>query len=173
MVPVWLAYGTHTYSNQKDQTVTEHHPIPIKALGEIAIRCADLAAMTAFYRDVVGLKVLKDFSKTGIVFFKIAEGYAGHTTVLALFASDAGRPELHAHSDDAPETGARSSLHHIALTVDYAAQDGIMSWLTGQGIPYRIQTFDWIGWRGVFINDPEGNTVEFVAADASLLADQP
>ena len=149
----------------------EHHPIAIKALGEVAVRCADLATMTAFYRDVVGLTVLKDFSETGIVFFKIAEGCGGHTTVLALFAYEVGRPELHAHSEDAPETGVRSSLHHIALTVDYAAQDGIMAWLSEQGIAYRIQTFDWIGWRGVFINDPEGNTVEFVAADASLLAD--
>ena len=30
----------------------------VRALGEVAIRCADLAAMTGFYRDVLGLSVL-------------------------------------------------------------------------------------------------------------------
>ncbi len=150
--------------------MTPQHPIAVKALGEIAIRCGDLDRMTAFYRDIVRLELLKDFSETGIVFFKIAEGYGGHTAVLALFGPGAGRPELHAQSEAAPETGARSSLHHIALTVDFTEQDGIMAWLEAQRIAYRTQVFDWIGWRGVFITDPEGNTVEFVAADESLRA---
>ncbi|WP_224824559.1 VOC family protein [Cognatishimia sp. MH4019] len=150
--------------------MSAHPPVTVKALGEIAIRCADLAKMTGFYRHVVGLEVLQDFSDTGIVFFKIADGYGGHTSVLALFGPGAGRPDLHAQSEDTPETGARSSLHHIALTVDFGAQDELMAWLEGQGVPYRTQVFDWIGWRGVFIEDPEGNTVEFVAADKSLLA---
>lgn len=148
--------------------MTQPHPITVKALGEIAIRCGDLNRMATFYQDIVGLKVLRDFRKTGIVFFKISEGYGGHTTVLALFGPGAGRPELHAQSDMAPETGARSSLHHIALTVDFDAQDRIKDWLTQHGVPYRTEIFDWIGWRGVFITDPEGNTVEFVAADQTL-----
>ena len=45
-----------------------------------------------------------------------------------------------------------------------------MQWLEEQAIEYQVQIFDWIGWRGIFVTDPEGNTVEFVAADASLLA---
>jgi catechol 2,3-dioxygenase-like lactoylglutathione lyase family enzyme len=64
---------------------------------------------------------------------------------------------------EAPETGAKSSLHHLALSVDYAAQDALREFLDEKGVAHRTEHFDWIGWRGVFITDPEGNTVEFVA----------
>ncbi len=59
-----------------------------RALGEIAIRCADIGAMAAFYEDVIGQ-------------------------------------------------------------------------------PYRVEHFGWVGWRGIFTDDPEGNTVELVAFDPS------
>ncbi|MEL6774948.1 MAG: VOC family protein, partial [Pseudomonadota bacterium] len=61
-------------------------------------------------------------------------------------------------------TGAGSSLHHLALTIDYAEQEAAMAWYDRLGQPYRVEHFDWIGWRGVFTEDPEGNTVELVAA---------
>ena len=56
-----------------------------RGLGEIALRCADMVGMVAFYRDVIGLEVLRGTAEEPIVFFKIGEGVAGHTTVLALF----------------------------------------------------------------------------------------
>lgn len=121
--------------------------------------------MFDFYRDAIGLEVLADTRDQGIAFFKICDGFGGHTTILALFKPDAGRPELHPQGRDAPETGARSSLHHLALTVAFDEQDQLKDWLDEQGIAHRTQIFDWIGWRGIFIKDPEGNTVEFVAAD--------
>jgi len=124
----------------------------VRALGEIAIRCADLEAMVAFYRDVIGLPVLSDGYRDGIVFFTLGESYGGHTAVLALFRSDAP-----------PETGVRSSLHHLALAVDAAEQAAVMAWYDRQGLEYTVQDFDWIGWRGIFTTDPEGNTVELVA----------
>ncbi|TRD22102.1 VOC family protein [Palleronia caenipelagi] len=143
----------------------------IKALGEIAIRCGDVGRQVAFYRDVLGLEVLSGSSDDdGIVFFRIGPGYGGHTAVLALFARDAGRAEIHPHTSDAPRTGAGSSLHHLALTVDHEAQENAMRWFSHHGIDYRVEVFDWIGWRGVFCLDPEGNTVELVAFDPSLLA---
>lgn len=141
----------------------------IKALGEVAIRCADIERMAAFYRDVLGLEPLEGGYGAGIRFFRIGAGYSGHTTVLALFAKDAGNEALHARSDSAPVTGAGSSLHHVALTVDFAAQGAVMDWYDRQGVDYTLQEFGWIGWRGVFARDPEGNTVELVAYDRSLL----
>ena len=69
-----------------------------------------------------------------------------------------------------PETGAQSSLHHIALSLPFEEQQAVMDWYDGLGIDYRVQVFDWIGWRGIFTKDPEGNTVELVAYDASLLS---
>ncbi len=141
----------------------------VRALGEIAIRCADLEKMAAFYRDIIGLEHLHGNHRDGIIFFKIADGYAGHTSVLALFRPDAGRPELHPQGVEPPKTGAGSSLHHLALSLPFSEQDAVMRWYDENSIDYRVQVFDWIGWRGIFTTDPEGNTVELVAYDRSLL----
>ena len=145
----------------------------VRALGEVAIRCADVAAMLAFYRDVIGLPVLSGDHRSSIVFLRIGEGYRGHTTVLALFAPDAGRPDIHPQGSAAPATGAGSSLHHIALSVDYEAQEAAVAWCRAQGLAPKVQEFDWIGWRGVFVTDPEGNTVELVARDPDWTAPKP
>jgi len=140
------------------------NPAKVRTIGEIAIRCNDLASMRDFYRDIVGLEILEDFSdQGGIVFFRIAAGFRGHTSVLALFHKTAGATRSHPTSNVAPATGAGSSLHHLALAVDYEAQDALRDFLNAQGVPHRTEDFEWIGWRGVFITDPEGNTVEFVA----------
>ena len=141
----------------------------IRALGEIAIRCADMPAMVAFYEGILGLERLTGGARDGIVFFRIAEGFGGHTSVLALF--DKGyeaRPGLHPTSDVPPVTGGQSALHHIALSLPFAEQEAALAWFEAQGIATRVERFGWIGWRGVFVQDPEGNTVELVAADASM-----
>lgn len=142
-----------------------------RALGEIAIRCADMGAMVAFYEDVIGLERLSGGPDQEITFFRIADGFGGHTSVLALFRHDAGtRPGLHPVGAAPPETGARSSLHHVALSLPFAEQEAVMRWYDRRGQPYRVETFGWIGWRGIFTEDPDGNTVELVAFDRSLLA---
>ncbi len=139
-----------------------------RALGEIAIRCADVPAMARFYEDVIGLERLSGNHDDAIMFFKIADGFAGHTAVLALFRHDVGKQELNATDDEKPETGARSSLHHIALSLPFEEQAAVMAWYDRIGQPYRFEKFGWIGWQGIFTTDPEGNTVELVAYDASL-----
>ena len=143
----------------------------VRALGEIAIRCRDLDRMTAFYRDIIGLEVLKGAYSDGIVFFRIAEGYGGHTAVLALFRHDAGTEDLHPRG--MPLGGGQSSLHHLALAVGREEQDRAVEWYMHNGINYTIQEFAWIGWRGVFTTDPEGNTVELVAYDPDVATAAP
>ncbi|MEM9011923.1 MAG: VOC family protein [Pseudomonadota bacterium] len=127
----------------------------VRGLGEVAIRCTDLAAMVAFYRDVIGLPILEGNTSEDIIFFRIGPGYGGHTTVLALFRQGA--------SSNAPQTGAASSLHHLALTVGAEEQAAVIAWYRAQGWAFTVEDFSWIGWRGVFTQDPEGNTVELVA----------
>src|SRR6188474_2348058 len=56
----------------------------VKGLGEVSISVRDLDTMHKFYEEVVGLEVLR--RDESFVFFKIAEGYGGHTQNLALFA---------------------------------------------------------------------------------------
>ena len=151
--------------------MTRAHPFRVEGLGEIAIRCADLDAMTGFYRDVLGLEVLSDTRDThGIVFFRLHNGTHGHTCVLALFRYDAGRADLHPQAVSPPATGAGSSLHHFALSLSRAEQDKAIAHYDAIGQDYTVQVFDWIGWRGVFTTDPEGNTVELVTYDEAFLA---
>ncbi|MGC9368573.1 MAG: VOC family protein [Paracoccaceae bacterium] len=133
-------------------------PFRPRALGEIAIRCADMQAMARFYEEVIGLERLSGNRSDDIMFFRIAPGFGGHTTVLALFRHGA-----------APATGAGSSLHHIALSLPCDEQQAVMDWYDKIGQPYRVEIFGWVGWRGIFTEDPEGNTVELVAYDPALL----
>lgn len=136
-----------------------------RALGEIAIRTNNMAAMTAFYRDTLGLPLLSMRDAGRIAFFRLGDGFAGHTAVLALF------DETVAEVAAGDGGGVRSSLHHLALSLPRGEQEAAQPWFDGQQIRYRVEEFGWIGWRGVFVQDPDGNTVELVAYDTSLLDD--
>jgi catechol 2,3-dioxygenase len=131
---------------------------PIRSLGEIALQVSDMDAMVAFYRDVVGLQLYRRFPGSGPAFFRIADGVDGHTQVLALF--DRGtRPELAAR---------RPPLDHIAFSVglpDLALEQRRLEVL---GVPIREQTHAWVQWRSLYVEDPEGNVVEWVAFDPSV-----
>lgn len=135
--------------------MTEPRGFRIGGLGEVAIRCSDLGTMATFYEEILGLERLEGNASPGIVFFRISAGFAGHTCVLALFET--------AQDAEAPKAGTQSTLHHIALSLTCADQEAAMRWYDRNGIIYRVERFDWIGWRGVFTTDPEGNTVELVA----------
>jgi catechol-2,3-dioxygenase len=54
--------------------ISERH---VKGLGEVSIRVNNLDLMHKFYEEVVGLEVLSRGESQ--VFFKIAEGYGGHS----------------------------------------------------------------------------------------------
>lgn len=145
----------------------------VRALGEIAIRCIDMPAMVAFYRDVIGLAPLNDVENSPIAFLRIADGYAGHTAVLALFRHDIEGAGQTRGAPTPPATGPGSSLHHIALTVGWDEQDAVIAWYEHLGRDYTTQYFEWVGWRGVFTFDPDGNTVELVAKDPDWSPKEP
>jgi hypothetical protein len=66
--------------------------------------------MANFYEDIIGLDRLPGNASPDIVFFRIAEGFGGHTTVLALFdkrlASD-GSAETPKPAPAPPSTTSR------------------------------------------------------------------
>jgi len=84
----------------------------VKGLGEVSIQVKDLDTMQKFYEEVVGLEVLR--RDEDFVFFKVAEGYGGHTQNLALFeASNIMSLDNKGVQLNAQET----TLHHIALNI--------------------------------------------------------
>ena len=126
----------------------------IKALGEIALRVNDLDAMQAFYQNVIGLELMKRF--TDSAFFKVADGYGGHTQILALFDRRASLdPQL-------------STLDHLAFAISREDFEAERARLESLGCQLELATHAWVNWRSLYVSDPEGNTVELVCYDPDV-----
>lgn len=131
----------------------------VKALGEIALRVNDLDRMQEFYEKIIGLELMQRFPRSA--FFKIAEGYAGHTQILALFD----------RKDQAGYTGlsaAQTTLHHFAFTIAVGEYEMEKKRLEALGLAVRVDDHTWVHWRSLYVFDPEGNEVELVCYDPSV-----
>ena len=131
----------------------------IKGLGKIALRVHDLDAMQRFYEQVIGLKVLRRFDQA--VFFKLAEGFGGHTQVLALF----DRSAQPGYSGLDPAT---TTVDHIAFEIERADFDAELKRLQDMGLAVETAEHAWVHWRSLYVDDPEGNTVELVCYDSTV-----
>jgi catechol-2,3-dioxygenase len=123
----------------------------VRALGEVALRVNDLDRSQAFYSDVIGLELMRRFEHSA--FFRIADGYAGHTAILALF--DRKNPVAQEHS----------TVDHLAFTIaltDYEAEKRRLEEL---GLTVTTATHEWVQWRSLYVEDPDGNEVELVCYD--------
>jgi catechol 2,3-dioxygenase-like lactoylglutathione lyase family enzyme len=138
-------------------------PNRIKGLGEVSIRVKDLDAMEKFYEKVVGLEVLS--GGESYVFFKIAEGYGGHTQNLALFRAD-NRMFIETMSLQLDQK--KSTLHHVALNIALEDYKSEKKRLEGLGLKVVATDHAWIHVRSLYFPDPEGNLIEFVCYDGSL-----
>ncbi len=135
----------------------------IKALGEVSIRVKDLHAMYKYYEGVLGLEVLE--RDVSFVFFRIAQGYAGHPQILALFDA-ANLGFIEAKSEHlSPE---QSTLHHIALNIALEDFEPEKSRLEGLGVKLRATVHEWLHVRSMYFSDPEGNLLELVSYDESV-----
>ncbi len=130
----------------------------IKGLGEVSIRVKNLDAMQKFYEEVVGLDVLR--RDESFVFFKIAEGYGGHSQNLALFAAtDLGFLET-----KSPELSSeKTTLHHIALNISLEDYETEKRRLEGLGLNALATEHAWLHIRSLYFTDPEGNLLESVS----------
>ena len=135
----------------------------VKGLGEVSICVRDLDAMHKFYEEVVGLEVLR--RDESFVFFKVAEGYGGHTQNLALFeVSNTMFLDNKAERLNPQET----TLHHIALNIALEDFEAEKMRLEGLGLKVTATEHEWLHVRSLYFPDPEGNTLEFVCYDASV-----
>ncbi len=131
----------------------------IKGLGEIALRVADLDAMQRFYEAVVGLEVMRRADDA--VFIKIARGFGGHTQVLALFnrSGQAGYRGLNR---------VRTTVDHLAIEIDKTDYEVEKARLKGLGVEVTTAEQAWVRWRSLYVDDPEGNRVEWVCYDETV-----
>ena len=131
----------------------------IRALGEIALRVNDLNSMQGFYEEVIGLELMRLFPSSA--FFKIADGYAGHTQILALFDRTSQHP-------DVPVSAEHSTIDHIAFAIAQSDFEAEKSRLESHGLEVQVTDHAWVHWRSMYVQDPEDNTVELVCYDAAV-----
>jgi len=128
----------------------------VRGLGEVALRVKNLDAMQEFYEDIIGLQLMTRVPN--YAFFKIADGFAGHTQVFALF--DRSDSPLYR----APDASA-STIDHIAFEIPLADFEAELKRLRGLGLKVETSEHAWVHWRSLYLTDPEGNRVEFVCYD--------
>jgi catechol-2,3-dioxygenase len=133
---------------------------PIQGPGEIALRVHDLDAMQRFHEQVIGLELLKRFDNAA--FFKLADGFGGHTQVLALFDRSAqpGHSGLNA---------ATTTVDHLAFEIERGDFDAELKRLQDLGLSVETAEHAWVHWRSLYVTDPEGNRVELVCYDPTVV----
>lgn len=135
----------------------------IKGLGEVSIRVKDLNSMHKFYEEVVGLEVLR--RDPSFVFYKIAEGYAGHPQVVNLFdATNRGFLEYKSPQLNPDQT----TLHHVAFNIALEDYEVEKKRLEGLGVKVRAVVHEWLHVRSLYFADPEGNLLELVCHDENV-----
>ena len=131
----------------------------VRGLGEIALRVDNLDAMQRFYEGVIGLPLMTRVPNCA--FFKIADGFGGHTQVLALF--DRSQSARYRGTD-----AATSTIDHIAFEIPLADFADERKRLEALGLQVETAEHAWVHWRSLYVTDPEGNQVELVCYDGSV-----
>ena len=127
--------------------------VTIDGLAEVVLNVRDMGAALAFYRDLLGLRVVSLPERTNPVFLQ-----AGHATP--------GLPSLVVLVQLPPDADAFApprALHHLALTVPAAAFDATQAALHAAGLEVRTGQHPILTARTIYVNDPDGNEVEFIA----------
>jgi len=131
----------------------------VRGLGEIALRVNNLDVMQKFYEEVIGLPLMTRVPNCA--FFKIADGFGGHTQVLALF-DRSGTPAYRGTN------AATSTIDHIAFEIALADFADERRRLEALGLQVETAEHAWVHWRSLYVTDPEGNQVVLVCYDESV-----
>ena len=129
-------------------------------LAEVAFRVTDLPRAVAFYREVLGLEIVRAYPT--MVFLKAGEldsplGRGGHPQLLVLF-------DRQVQLDIALTT-----LDHIAFEISLEQYPTERQRLQQFGLELTERIwrgeYAWLGARSLFLDDPDGNNVELIARD--------
>jgi len=126
-------------------------PLPAEVrIGHVHLRVSDLARATAFYRDVLGFKLVGDGSGAGVAATFLAAGDYHHHIALNTFESAGGTP---------PPPGHTGLYHFAILYPDRAALSQAVWRLFVRDYPIEGGR-DHGGTVSVYLKDPDGNGLE-------------
>jgi catechol 2,3-dioxygenase len=124
----------------------------IRGLAEIVLWVHDLPAALAFYRDLLQLPVISPPERTNPVFLQAGPGDGGIPAMVVLVQMP----------DPAQPFSVPRPLHHLALAVGAADFDALHDRLATRGLSIRTGTHPVIASRTMYVDDPDGNEVEFI-----------
>ena len=121
----------------------------IKGIAEIVLNVRDIEASLSFYHKVLGLEII---GHPGPVFLRAGQAAitVPQMVVLVPLPPDAGNFE------------APRSLHHLALELAPEDFDAEEARLKSLGYKIRYGQHPVIPSRTMYVDDPDGNEVEFI-----------
>ncbi|MCX6044300.1 MAG: VOC family protein [Chloroflexi bacterium] len=126
-------------------------------LAEIVLWVADKAQAVGFYQDLLGLPVISPPTLPN-VFLKVGEGHAGVPQMIVLVPKSA-------------EVKAKPSgyqLHHLAFALPADQFDAQQAILVAAGLQPRSGKHPVLTSRTMYVNDPDGNEIEFICEDKAV-----
>jgi glyoxylase I family protein len=138
----------------------------IAGLHHITLLCADVERSMAFYRNVLGMRLVKQ---------TVNEDDRGARHLF--FGDEEGRPGTLITCLEYPDldegTVGRGSTHHFALAVE--SEEELAAWrdyLVSRGIP-ATEVMDRTYFKSIYLRDPDGHILEIATAGTGLVADEP
>ncbi len=139
---------------------------PRKRLGELVLRSTNSQTLVEFYRDIIGLEPYATLGNA--TFLKVDDDFEGHPQLLAIFEQS---HEFSGPQDLQPEVAdARvGTLHHFAFVLEQHDFDSERDRLQKLDSELEFAEHSQFGWRSIYLYDPDGNSVELVCYDSSIL----
>jgi len=140
----------------------EPRRLRIAGIHHITLLCGSLDASTAFYRNLLGMRMVKqtvneDDRGARHLFFGDDEGKPG-TLVTCL-----EYPQLE------PGSVGVGSTHHFALAVESEEElHGWRDYLSGQGVACT-EVLDRTHFKSIYLRDPDGHIVELASVEPGFL----
>lgn len=129
----------------------------IRGLAEVVVLVRDMPASVRFYRDVLGLQVISPAELKGPVFLQAGDPLEGVPQQIVLAPA---RPDA--------ETGGRRNVHHIGLVLAHEELERERERLSSLGYQIRTGQHPFMAVEAIYVDDPDGNEVELVAARQPL-----
>lgn len=121
----------------------------IKGIAEVVLNVSDLEASLKFYQEVLGLEVI---GRPGPVFLQAGKPAVTIPQMIVLFPLP----------PDAKEFTPPRTLHHLALELAPEDFDAEEKRLKKLGYEIRYGEHPVIPSRTMYVDDPDGNEVEFI-----------